>query len=340
MVRIRWLVDLGRMTTDSQGKPAYVTGISMDVTERRAVEDHLRETQRLQAVGQLAGGIAHEANNQMTVVLGAAQFLLRRADLAPAMPPGHRVHPPGRGAHRRDHPAAPGLQPPSGAAAPGRGPESGRALPRAGAPPLARGESRARGADRWESVGLIQADPRQLEQVLLNLTLNARDAMPEGGRLTIETSEQTVPPREAGTKARRPPPGRVRGHRGEGHRSAAWTGRRSSGSSSRSSRPSRWGKGTGLGLSVVHGIVTQTGGHIRVESEPGKGTTFRLYLPGDHADPRRRAGGRRGDGRGEPGTGGAGRGGRCPRPGDGRAGIGRGRIHDAGGGQRPRRRWS
>ncbi len=274
--QVRWLVDLGRMTTDSQGKPAYVTGISMDVTERRAVEDHLRETQRLQAVGQLAGGIAHEANNQMTVVLGAAQFLLRRTDLAPAsrrdiefirqaaertaaitqqlLAFGRRqvLQPQDVDLERVAHSLEPVLR---------------RSL----------GENHELVVRKVGEVGLIQADPRQLEQVLLNLTLNARDAMPKGGRLTIQISEQTVSHGSA-DEGEGPPPGVY-----------AVIEARDTGSGMDRGTIQRifepffttkpMGEGTGLGLSVVHGIVAQTGGHIRVESELGEGTTFSLYFP-------------------------------------------------------------
>ena len=125
--------------------------------------------------------------------------------------------------------------------------------------------------------GAVKADPGQIEQVLMNLAVNARDAMPQGGKLTIETAQ-----RRAG-RGLRPRPRRGSSRAAtccwrSATPAAAWTRRRRRGSSSRSSPPRR-GKGTGLGLATVYGIVKQSGGHVEVDSEPGRGTTFKVYLP-------------------------------------------------------------
>jgi CheY-like chemotaxis protein len=127
-----------------------------------------------------------------------------------------------------------------------------------------------------EGIGTIQADPRQLEQVLLNLTLNARDAMPEGGTFTIKTSEQRVTADEAAEGG--PPAGRyaIIQASDTGHGMDHTTLQRMF-EPFFTTKP--MGQGTGLGLSVVHGIITQSGGTIRVMSEPGRGATFKLYLP-------------------------------------------------------------
>ncbi len=259
--RVRWLADMGRVTLDAAGKPLYLAGVCMDVTERRTVEEHLRDAQRIQTVGQLAGGIAHEANNQMTIILGALQFLLRRSDLPLAARQDLAFI---RQAAERTASISRQLL------AFGRKqllqlqdvcPDQ---VVRAIEPVLRRSL-----AEHHELVlnlnlarGRVRADPRQLEQVLLNLTLNARDAMVEGGVLTVETTE------EDGSA--------VIVVRDTGHGMDAETLKRAF-------EPffttKQVGQGTGLGLSVVHGIVGQTGGRIRVESEPGRGTTFRLYFP-------------------------------------------------------------
>ncbi len=275
--RIRWLVDLGRVTADPQGKPAYITGVSMDVTERRAVEDHLRETQRLQAVGQLAGGIAHEANNQMTVVLGAAQFLLRRPDLAPASRQDIELI--GQAAERTAAITQQLLAFSRRQMLQLQDVDLNRIV-QSIEPVLRRSlaENHELVVRKAGDVGPVQVDPRQLEQVLLNLTLNARDAMPQGGRLTIELSQRVVTPHETWDEGEAPPPGIYAvieaADTGEGMDRATMQ---------RIFEPffttKPLGQGTGLGLSVVHGIIAQTGGHVRVDSEPGKGAVFRLYLP-------------------------------------------------------------
>ena len=113
----------------------------------------------------------------------------------------------------------------------------------------------------------------------MNLAVNARDAMPAGGRLTIETAQRRA---GRGVRRGRTPdvrPGPLRPAGRHGHRLRHGRATRRRGSSSRSSRPRRSGKGTGLGLATVYGIVKQSGGHVDVYSEPGAGTTFKIYLP-------------------------------------------------------------
>ncbi len=273
--RVRWLVDQGRVTTDLLGKPTYITGISMDVTERRSMEEHLRETQRLQAVGQLAGGIAHEANNQMTVVLGAAQFLLRRSDLAPSSRQDVEFI---RQAAERTATITQQLLAFSRRQLLQPQEVDLNQIVQAIEPVLRRSlsEQHELVVRLGDGIGTIQADPRQLEQVLLNLTLNARDAMPERGTFTIKTSEHSVSAQESAEGG--PPPGRYATIQASdtGHGMDAGTLQRMF-EPFFTTKPI--GQGTGLGLSVVHGIITQSGGHIRVLSEPGRGATFKIYLP-------------------------------------------------------------
>jgi PAS domain S-box-containing protein len=258
---IRWVADLGQVGADAEGRPLYVTGICLDITERRASEERLREAHRLQAAGQLAGGIAHEANNQMSVVLGAVHFLLRRKDLPePAAADIDLIR---RAAERTAAITQQLLA------------FSRRQLLRPenvdldelveNAEPLLRrslAEAQRLVIRHGPAPGLVRADRNQLEQVLLNLILNARDAMPDGGEVSIETGGDgdavVLAVRDNGTGM---DPETLR----------------------RAFEPffttKEIGQGTGLGLSVVHGIVSQSGGQIHAESAPGGGTTFVLRFP-------------------------------------------------------------
>jgi PAS domain S-box-containing protein len=258
---IRWLADLGQAGTDAEGRPRYVTGICLDITERRAAEERIRESHRLQAAGQLAGGIAHEANNQMSVVLGAVHFLLRRKDLpGPAADDVELIR---RAAERT---AAITQQLLAFSRRQLLRPENVdlNQLVLTAEPLLRRSlaETQRLVVRAGRVPGTIRADRNQLEQVLLNLILNARDAMPDGGEVCIETG---------------------------GDREGAVLTVRDSGMGMdpdtlrRAFEPffttKEVGQGTGLGLSVVHGIVTQSGGQIHAESAPGAGTTFVLRFP-------------------------------------------------------------
>ena len=172
-----------------------MTGTCQDVTDRRNAEEQLRLAHRMESVGRLAGGVAHEANNQMSVVIGAAEF-----HPAPGRPPAAvradaEYIRPRRRADRGGHRPTAGVQPAAGAQAPGAG--SQRLLERF-RPVL----QRTMGEDCTVTLLLdpglavaVRADPGQLEQVLLNLALNARDAMPRGGALTVETVDGRAAPR-------------------------------------------------------------------------------------------------------------------------------------------------
>jgi two-component system cell cycle sensor histidine kinase/response regulator CckA len=262
---------------DATGVIIGAASIKRDVTESRLMRQHLHDTQRFQAVGQLAGGIAHEANNQMTVVLGASQFLLRRPDLAPAAREDIELI--RRAAERTASITQQLLAFSRRQILELRDVDLNRVVQTI-QPVLRRSL-----AENHELVlrlrlrdAVVRADPRQLEQVLLNLTLNARDAMPGGGRLTIETDSVELAARDVASEDDEPSPGTyavvVVKDTGRGMDQATLQ---------RAFEPffttKTVGQGTGLGLSVVHGIVNQSGGTIRVESELGKGTTFTLYLP-------------------------------------------------------------
>ena len=257
-------------------KSAVITGFIRDITERRALEERLRQSQKLEAIGRLAGGVAHDFNNILMSIMGSADLLLM--DLTP-----------GASAHDEANEIKMSVQ---------RGAGLTRQLlafsrRQATSPKLfALGDAvggmetmlrRLMGPEielisiRPPHPTMVMTDQAQIEQVVLNLVVNARDAMPHGGRLTLKIDEVDVDESEAATI--------IDGHPGRyGCLSVSDTGVGiDDRTRARLFEPffttKEHGKGTGLGLSIVYGIVRQSGGYITVVSEPGKGTTFRIYLP-------------------------------------------------------------
>jgi two-component system, cell cycle sensor histidine kinase and response regulator CckA len=247
-----------------------------DLTERRKLEDQLRQSQKMEAVGQLAGGVAHDFNNLLTAILGYCNLMLDdmpldnplRADLEEIRLAGERAAALTRQLltfSRRQM-----LQPQI---------VDINTIVRQ----LERLLRRLLSADVELVTALapglpaVRVDPASLEQVLMNLTVNGRDAMPDGGRLTIETALVDLDAAYAVTHAGVVPGAYVMlavADTGEGMDEAT---------RSRIFEPffttKEQGKGSGLGLATVYGIVTQSGGHVRVYSEPGHGTVFKVYLP-------------------------------------------------------------
>ena len=274
----RWLhvLDRGLMMRDASGKALRMIGGIADISAEVVAEQRLREGQRLEAIGQLTGGVAHDFNNLLTVILGNAETLQERlrddparADLAAMIATAaQRAAELTRQllAFARKQALEPGTI------------DVNRRLSEL--EPLLRrslGEhvriELSRGGGLWHAL----VDPTQLDNAVLNLCLNARDAMPQGGRLTIETANAVL---DADYAAANPEV-----HPGQYVMVAV----SDTGSGIAAEHLGRvfepffttkeTGKGTGLGLSMVYGFVKQSGGHIKVYSEPGEGATVRLYLP-------------------------------------------------------------
>jgi PAS domain S-box-containing protein len=288
--RVRWIADQGEVHRDQEGRPAYLTGVCTDVTERRVAEERLRQAHRMESVGRLAGGVAHEANNQMSVVLGAAHFILQRPDVPEAVRADAEFIQ--KAAERT---AAVTSQLLAFSRRQILKPEvlDLNAVVTGWEPVLRRimGEDCGVTLRLSRERGTVRADPGQLEQVLLNLALNARDAMPRGGRITVETFQTELPEAYARMKpgtAIRPGKYVVLAVTDTGHGMDTET-------MSHIFEPffttKGVGQGTGLGLSTVYGIVKQSDGYVWVYSEPGQGTTFKIYLPaqGDSVVPAERA---------------------------------------------------
>ncbi len=263
---------------DEHGRVRGAVGAFADVSERRRTDEQIQHAQRLQAVGQLAGGVAHEINNLMTAVLGFAEFAQR--GVGPQHPVSRDLREVLAGASRaaevaqqllafsRRRPVRPRVLRPDGILEELR-PTLERLV---GANVRLVLRPGAGGAQ-------VRGDPGQLQQVLINLAANARDAMPEGGEVEIET--RAVENGAAGDGMGGGPeiaPGRylvvVVNDSGSGMDAET---RRRAFEPFFTTKPV--GSGTGLGLSIVYGIIKQAGGEVRLTSEPGRGTRVEVYLP-------------------------------------------------------------
>ncbi len=249
-----------------------------DLTERKRVDEHLRQAQRMEAIGRVAGGVAHEVNNMMTVILGFCTFLAksledgdaRHQDVAQIARAAERAAEVSRQllAYSRRQLLQPRVLDLNSVLT-----EMESVLRRL------MGEDRAVALRLAGGPSWIKTDRTQLEQVILNLALNARDAMPQGGRFAMETSLVTLDAEYARlhpATAVRPGPYVLL--------AVSDTGRGMDAATQAqifdpffTTKPV--GHGTGLGLSMAYGIVKQSNGYIWVYSEPGQGTTFKIYLP-------------------------------------------------------------
>ncbi|HET9683177.1 MAG TPA: PAS domain-containing protein, partial [Gemmatimonadaceae bacterium] len=271
----------GYVLRDAAGRALRMVGSMIDLSEHRQLEEQFRQAQKMEAVGRLAGGIAHDFNNLLTVIKASTGFLLE--DLDRADPRREDARHVAEAAERavgltrqllafsRKQMLEPQVLDVNTVV------ENLR-------PMLVRliGEDVTVEARLAERAGSVMADVGQLEQVLINLAVNARDAMPDGGRLVIETAEVTLDERYAQGYARHEQCAVLPGHYVMLAVSDTGTGM-SPEVKARIFEPfyttKESGKGTGLGLSTVYGIMKQSGGHVWVYSEPGEGTVFKLYFP-------------------------------------------------------------
>jgi PAS domain S-box-containing protein len=272
----RWLADHAQSWRDSSGNLIGSAGVLSDIGERKRLEEQLRQAQKMEAVGQLAGGVAHDFNNLLTIIAGYGEILRGQPSLNPLQ----------RDAVNQIISAA----------------DSAASLTRqllafsrrqvvapkeidlnAVVEQLAKMLRRVIGEDvaftmtLAPHLGRVRADPGQIEQVLMNLATNARDAMPNGGTLTIETANVSFDETN------------LRDHPGARPGSYVLLAVTDSGIGMDQATQAHIfepffttkevGKGTGLGLAAVYGIVKQSEGSIDVRSEPGCGTTFTMYLP-------------------------------------------------------------
>jgi PAS domain S-box-containing protein len=264
----------GRAVSDGETGTAFEL-FAEDVTERRALEQQLRQSQKMEAVGRLAGGIAHDFNNLLMVISGYSEFLLERLGPDPTLRgPAQEISVAAQRASSltrqllafsRKQMLAPKILDLNEVVT-----ENLKMLTRV------IGEDIDLVMVPAASLGAVRADAGQIDQVIMNLAVNARDAMPSGGKLIIETSNVSLDEEYSRFHAPLRPGDYVM-------LSISDTGMgMDSETQSHIFEPfftTKGLKGTGLGLSTVYGIVKQSGGYIWVFSEPGKGTTFKVYLP-------------------------------------------------------------
>ena len=277
---VRWVASAGRIALGAHGEPIYGAGTSMDVTSRRMLEEQNQQARKMEAVGRLAGGVAHDFNNLLTAILGYCELLLEQAtlsetdrgDVLEIQKAGSRAAGLTRQllAFSRKQIIEPTLL-------------DLNALVSHLRPTLERlvGEEIRLVVSLEPALAAVSADRGQVEQVVMNLAANARDSMPHGGTLTIETATVTLDEHDANTHLNMKAGSYVVltvSDTGTGMTPEVQV---------RLFEPffttKEPGKGTGLGMATVYGIVMRSGGSVGVYSEVGKGTAVKVYFP--QADP-------------------------------------------------------
>jgi two-component system, cell cycle sensor histidine kinase and response regulator CckA len=276
----RWIEDVFTPEVNGSGRVIGFFGVARDVTEQRRIEEKLSQAQKMEAVGQLAGGIAHDFNNLLGIIMGCSELMLRQLEV--------------------DHPAYRRAREIQGVV------ERAAALPRQllaftrkqsleqtivnlnvvvteteGMLRRVIGEDIRLSTILGGATGCISADGGQISQVIVNLVINARDAMPQGGDLTLETSSLDLGPDDPRWPGAPPGPYALLAIRDTGVGMDEATRARMFEPFFTTKQP---GKGTGLGLASVQSIVALHGAHLAVESAPGVGTTFRIVFPRANAE--------------------------------------------------------
>jgi two-component system cell cycle sensor histidine kinase/response regulator CckA len=274
--KLLWFRDEGVLLQETDGQAPLMQGVLYDITERKRLEDELRHSQKMEAVGQLAGGVAHDFNNLLMLIqahnehlrdgLGAndsaqkdsleiEKAVTRSASLTAQLL-----------AFSRKQVLRPKVLDLNAVLA-----DVAKMLHRL------IGENVEVKVVPAPSLGRVKADPGQMEQVILNLAVNSRDAMPDGGKLTITTSDIELDENDTRTHEGAPPGRYIMlavSDTGDGMDTET---------QARMFEPffttKAPGKGTGLGLATVYGVVKHSDGWIWVDSEPGRGTTFQIFLP-------------------------------------------------------------
>lgn len=269
----RWIAAKGRMRYAPDGTPVRVTGVVSDITDRKEADAQLAQSHKMDAIGQLTGGVAHDFNNLLTPIVGSLDLLRRRSkeDEKAQRLIGSALQAAERAATLTQRLLAfarrQALKPQAVDAAvliEGMFDLLKRSL----------GPSISIAFELPRRLPPVRVDPNQLELALLNLAINARDAMPGGGKLTITATSIVADDRnllglDEGGYIRI-----TASDTGTGMDKATLA---------RATEPffstKGIGKGTGLGLSMIHGLAAQSGGTLRIESEPGKGTSIAIWLP-------------------------------------------------------------